>query len=101
MVGARAVAYPFGESTPVQDQQLARQWSVREMGNEAPETLRASSEPAEKNVFQEFDKHLLIVSEAAAALTDHKTSLEAHNRCNFSKDTRICDSLSERTVGLA
>jgi hypothetical protein len=47
------------------------------MGNEAPETLRASSEPAEKNVFQEFDKHLLIVSEAAAALTDHKTSLEA------------------------
>jgi hypothetical protein len=77
MVGARAVAYPFGESTPVQDQQLARQWSVREMGNEAPETLRASSEPAQKNVFQEFDKHLLIVSEAAAALTDHKTSLEA------------------------
>ena len=61
----------------MQDQQLARQWSVREMGNEAPETLRASSEPAEKNVFQEFDKHLLIVSEAAAALAGHKTSLEA------------------------
>jgi Transglycosylase SLT domain len=47
------------------------------MGNEAPEALRASSEPAEKNVFQEFDKHLLIVSEAAAALADHKTFLEA------------------------
>ena len=47
------------------------------MGNEAPEALRASSEPAEKNVFQEFDKHLLIVSEAAAALVDRKTCLEA------------------------
>ena len=47
------------------------------MGNEAPETLRASSEPAEKNVFQEFDKHLLIVSEAASALADRKTCLEA------------------------
>src|SRR6476660_6104546 len=64
-------------ATPVQDQQPARQWSVREMGNEAPETLRASSKPAEKNVFQEFDKHLLIVSEAAAALADRKTCLEA------------------------
>jgi hypothetical protein len=64
-------------ATPVQDQQPARQWSVREMGNEAPEALRASSKPAEKNVFQEFDKHLLIASEAAAALADRKTCLEA------------------------
>ena len=61
----------------MQDQQPARQWPVREMGNEAPEALRASSEQAEKNVFQEFDKHLLIVSEAAAALVDRKTCLEA------------------------
>ena len=61
----------------MQDQQPARQWPVREMGNEAPEALRASSEPAAKNVFQEFDKHLLIVSEAAAALVDRKTCLEA------------------------
>ena len=38
------------------------------MGNEQPDALRANSEPAEKSVFQEFDKHLLIVSEAAAAL---------------------------------
>ena len=61
----------------MQDQQPARQWSVRKMGNEAPEALRASSEPAEKDVFQEFDKHLLIVYEAAAALVDRKTCLEA------------------------
>jgi len=47
------------------------------MGNEAPEALRASSKPAEKDVFQEFDKHLLIVYEAAAALVDRKTCLEA------------------------
>ena len=47
------------------------------MGNEAPEALRASSEPAEKEVFQEFGKHLLIVYEAAAALLDRKTCLEA------------------------
>jgi hypothetical protein len=47
------------------------------MGNEAPEALRANSEPAEQNVFQEFDKHLLIVSEAAAALADRNTCLEA------------------------
>jgi len=46
------------------------------MGNEAL-ALRASSEPAEKNVLHEFDKHLLIVSEAAAALADRKTYLEA------------------------
>ena len=46
------------------------------MGNEPPDALRANSEPAEKNVFQEFDKRLLIVSEAAAALTDRKTCLE-------------------------
>jgi hypothetical protein len=64
-------------SHTVQDQQPARQWSVREMGNEAPEALRASSKPAEKDVFQEFDKHLLIVYEAAAALVDRKTCLEA------------------------
>jgi hypothetical protein len=44
---------------------------------QAPEALRANSEPAEKNVFQEFDKHLLIVSEPAAALADRKTCLEA------------------------
>src|SRR6516225_9480024 len=54
----------------------ARRWSVREMG-QAPEALRANSEPAEKNVFQELDKHLLIVSKAAAALADRKTRFEA------------------------
>jgi hypothetical protein len=47
------------------------------MGNEATEALRASSEPAEKDVFQEFDKHLVIVYETAAALVDRKTCLEA------------------------
>ena len=47
------------------------------MGNEPPEARQANSEPAEKNVFREFNKHLLIVSEAAAALADRKTSLEA------------------------
>ena len=47
------------------------------MGNEALEALRASSEPAEKNVLHEFDKHLLIVSEAAAALADLKACSEA------------------------
>ena len=61
----------------MQDQQPARQWSVRKMGNEAPEALRARSEPAEKDVFQEFDKHLLIVYEVAAASVDRKTCLEA------------------------
>ena len=45
------------------------------MGNEPPEALRRNSEPAQKNVFQEFNKHLLIVSEAAAALADRKTYL--------------------------
>jgi hypothetical protein len=44
---------------------------------QAPEALRANSEPAEKDVFQELDKHLLIVSKAAAALADRKTRLEA------------------------
>ncbi len=47
------------------------------MGNEPPEALRAISKPAEKNVFRQFDKHLLIVSEAAAALADRKTCLKA------------------------
>jgi transglycosylase-like protein with SLT domain len=47
------------------------------MGNEPPEALQANSEPAEKNVFREFDKHLLILSEAAVALADRKTRLEA------------------------
>jgi transglycosylase-like protein with SLT domain len=47
------------------------------MGNEPPEALRANLEPAEKNVFREFNKHLLIVAEAAAALADRKTCLEA------------------------
>jgi hypothetical protein len=40
------------------------------MGNEPPEALGANSEPVEKNVFQDFNNHLLIVSEAAAALAD-------------------------------
>jgi hypothetical protein len=39
-------------------------------GNEAPETLRASSEPKGNDVFQEINKHLLIVFDAAAALVD-------------------------------
>ena len=47
------------------------------MGIEPPEALRANSEPAEKNVFQELNKHLLIVSEAAAALAGCQTWPEA------------------------
>ena len=39
-------------------------------GNEALETLRASSEPKGKDVFQKINKHLLIVFDAAAALVD-------------------------------
>jgi hypothetical protein len=58
------------------------------MGNEAPEALRASSEPAEKDVFQEFDKHLLIVYEAAAALVDRKTCLEARATDAFTPKAR-------------
>jgi hypothetical protein len=44
------------------------------MRNEAPETLRASSEPEGRSVFHEIDKHLLIVSNAAAALADANPS---------------------------
>jgi hypothetical protein len=47
------------------------------MENEAPETQRASSEPEGKGIFQEIDKHLLIVSDAAAALVDAETYSEA------------------------
>ena len=46
-------------------------------GNEAPETLRASSEPKGKDVFQEINKHLLIVFDAAAALVDVGTRSKA------------------------
>jgi Transglycosylase SLT domain len=60
-----------------QDQQPARQWSVRKMENEAPETQRVSSEPEGKGIFQEIDKHLLIVSDAAAALFSADTCSEA------------------------
>jgi hypothetical protein len=80
--------------TPVQDQQPARLWSVRKMGNEAPEALRASSEPAEKEVFQEFDEHLLIVHEAAAALVDRKTCLEARATDAFPPKARAVTVLS-------
>ena len=47
------------------------------MGNEPPEALQANLQPAENNVFQEFDKHLLLVSEAAAALADRETCPKA------------------------
>src|SRR5436190_22776945 len=47
--------------------------AVRQMEDEAPETLPASLEPEGTNVFQEIDWHLLIVAEAAAALVDAKT----------------------------
>src|SRR6478736_3368990 len=40
------------------------------MENEAPETLSAGLEPEGTNVFQEINRHLLIVAEAAAALVD-------------------------------
>jgi hypothetical protein len=50
-----------------------------EMEDEAPEALPEDSKPAEKSVFQEFDKHLLTVSEAAAALADAETSFEARS----------------------
>src|SRR6478736_580693 len=46
-------------------------------GNEAPDTPRASSEPQGKNVFQEINKHLLIVFDAAAALVDVGTRSKA------------------------
>lgn len=46
-------------------------------GNEAPDTPRASSEPKGKNVFQEINKHLLIVFNAAAALVDVGTRSKA------------------------
>jgi hypothetical protein len=39
-----------------------------QMRNDAPETLRASSGPEGRSVFHEIDKHLLTVSDAAAAL---------------------------------
>ena len=43
-----------------------------------------------EDVFQEFDKHLLIVYEAAAALVDRKTCLEARvNRCIPSRLARL------------
>ena len=57
----------------MQGQQHAGQWSLRQMGNEAPETLRASSELDGNSVFREIDKHLSIISETAAALIDTKT----------------------------
>jgi hypothetical protein len=47
------------------------------MENEAPETQRVSSEPEGKGIFQEIDKHLLIVSDAAAALFSADTCSEA------------------------
>jgi hypothetical protein len=50
-----------------------RSIAVRQMEDEAPETLPASLEPEGTNVFQEIDRHLLIVAEAAAALVDSKT----------------------------
>jgi len=57
----------------VQDQQPSQEWHLR---NEPPEALRANSQPAENKVFQDFDKHLLIVFEAAAAVADRKTCLK-------------------------
>ena len=72
--------------------------AVEPQGNEPPEALRRNSEPAQKNVFQEFNKHLLIVSEAAAALADRKTYLVDVTPPRIGEN---CNSLSERTVGLA
>ena len=57
----------------MQDQQPSQEWHLR---NEPPEALRANSQPAENKVFQDFDKHLLIVFEAAAAVADRKTCLK-------------------------
>ena len=56
--------------TAVQDQHPSRQWFVQQMENQAPETSRESFEPEGRSVFHEVDKHLLIVSDAAAALAD-------------------------------
>jgi hypothetical protein len=73
-----------------QDQQPARQWSVRKMENEAPETQRVSSEPEGKGIFQEIDKHLLIVSDAAAALFSADTCSEARLTDAAPRRSRAC-----------
>jgi hypothetical protein len=65
--------HPFGQLKPLQGQQRADHWSLRQMGNKAPETLRASSELDGNSVFCEIDKHLSIISDTAAALIDTKT----------------------------
>ena len=64
----RRLPIPFGNSRQCRYPHPGRQWSLGQMRNEAPETLRASSGPEGRSVFHEVDKHLLIVSDAAAAL---------------------------------
>ena len=59
-----------------------RSIAVRQMEDEAPETLPASLEPEGTNVFQDIDRHLLIVAEAVAALVDAKTWPEVRSTVN-------------------
>jgi hypothetical protein len=64
------------------------------MRNEAPETLRASSGPEGRSVFHEIDKHLLIVSDAAAALADAETNSKARLTDTFPPKARAVTVLS-------
>jgi hypothetical protein len=50
---------------------------MRQMENKAAETPRASTEPDGSGVFHEVDKHLLVVSDAAAALADAEANSKA------------------------
>jgi Transglycosylase SLT domain len=58
------------------------------MGNEPPQALRANSQPAEKSVFQEFDKHLLIFAEAAA-FADRKACLQGRAPPSRIRETAV------------
>ena len=73
---------------PVQDQYPSRHCSVRQIGNKAQETPRVSSEPEKSRVFHEVDKHLLIVSDAAAALAGVEASSKGHSTDAFPPKAR-------------
>jgi hypothetical protein len=57
------------------------------MKNEAPETPRVRAEPEGSRVFHDVDKHLLVVSDAAAALADAATNFKG----------RLADAIPLRT----
>ena len=71
-IGATEDVCPFSvrQLTAVQDQYPGRQWSVQQMEHEAPERPRVRSESEKRRVIHEVEKHLLVVSNAAAALAD-------------------------------